>query len=220
MNGIALVQNDELCDALHKIASSCNSNPFPPTADGIPSHGIYFVFDSAEPGHGGLRIVRVGSHTGNGNLSSRLREHVTVNKDRSIFRKHVGRAVLARDSDPYLATWNIDFTTRANRERYGHLIDREKQKRIEDEVSAYIVDHLSFRVIGTPNPQVALQFERLSIATVACCKKCQASAQWLGMFSPIDKVRTTGLWQTQHLRGDVLSEDLLADLKKHAARHA
>ncbi|MSP93707.1 MAG: hypothetical protein EXR00_00415 [Alphaproteobacteria bacterium] len=39
----------------------------------------------------------------------------TPNKDRSIFRKHVGRCLLAKSGDPLLAQWEIDLTTKASR---------------------------------------------------------------------------------------------------------
>ena len=55
----------------------------------IPQNGIYVLFENGEQGHGGDRIVRVGTHRGRNNLPGRIREHLyKANKDRSIFRKH------------------------------------------------------------------------------------------------------------------------------------
>jgi hypothetical protein len=64
-------------------------------------NGIYVLFERGEECHDGGRIVRVGTHTGDGQLRSRMLQHfVNENKDRSIFRKNIGRALLNRDRDP------------------------------------------------------------------------------------------------------------------------
>lgn len=74
----------------------------------MPTDGIYVLFESGEESHGGDRIVRIGTHTGVGQLRSRLQQHfVKENKDRSVFRKNIGRCLLNRDSDPFLPEWEI-----------------------------------------------------------------------------------------------------------------
>jgi hypothetical protein len=66
----------------------------------VPANGVYVLFQKGEGGHGVDRIVRVGTHRGQNNLAARIREHLyTPNKDRSIFRKHVGRCLLAKAGD-------------------------------------------------------------------------------------------------------------------------
>ena len=37
---------------------------------------------------------------------------MTENKDRSIFRKNIGRAILNKNQDPFLGQWELDLTTR------------------------------------------------------------------------------------------------------------
>ena len=67
----------------------------------IPTNGIYIMFEEGETFQGLDRIVRVGTHDGDGNLYKRLKEHyVNENKDRSIFLKRVGSAILAKNKDP------------------------------------------------------------------------------------------------------------------------
>ena len=52
------------------------------------------------------RIVRIGTHRGDNNLYNRLKEHfINENKDRSIFRKNIGRALLNKNQDSYLEIW-------------------------------------------------------------------------------------------------------------------
>ena len=57
------------------------------------------------------RIVRVGTDTGQNNLKSRMSQHFTnENKDRSIFRKNIGRAILNKNNSSLLNYWNLDLT--------------------------------------------------------------------------------------------------------------
>lgn len=79
-------------------------------------NGVYFIFEKGETFMNYDRIVRIGSHRGGGNLIKRINEHFTnENKDRSIFRKHVGRSILNKREDAYLPVWEIDFTPRARK---------------------------------------------------------------------------------------------------------
>lgn len=81
-------------------------------------NGVYILFEKNEFGHNGDRIVRIGSHTGNDNLVKRLEEHfLKENKDRSIFRKNIGRALLNKNSDSYLDIWDIDLTSKKSTNR-------------------------------------------------------------------------------------------------------
>jgi hypothetical protein len=76
-------------------------------------------------GHGGFRprVVRIGTHK-DGNFRSRIIEHYLLDeskmnfdsskaapRERSIFRKHIGRALLNKRQDDYLKVWEIDFTS-------------------------------------------------------------------------------------------------------------
>ncbi len=82
------------CDRLHLIFDSLPRQQFPLNFREIPANGIYKLFEEGERAHGADRIVRVRTHTGNGMLPSRLKEHfLKENKDRSIFRKDIGRAL-------------------------------------------------------------------------------------------------------------------------------
>ena len=83
-----------ICEALHAWVNSLPALRFPFGVSQIPLNGIYVLFENGEVGHGGHRIVRVGTHTGHNQLTSRLRQHFLIeNKDRSIFRKNkIGRA--------------------------------------------------------------------------------------------------------------------------------
>jgi hypothetical protein len=105
----------------------------------VPPNGVYVLFENGEQRHNGERIVRIGTHRGQNNLAPRIREHLyTPNKDRSIFRKHVGRCLLARAEDAFLIQWEIDLTTKASREMYGHKVDKVRLQEVETEVTHYM----------------------------------------------------------------------------------
>ena len=134
----------EICSRLHVLARRLVRQSFPFDRNAIPKNGIYLLFECGEIGHGGDRIVRVGTHTGPGQLPSRLGQHfLAENKDRSIFRKNIGRALLNRDGDPFLQSWNIDLTTRQARDRHLESVDLEYQSRIEAAVSRKVSQSLS-----------------------------------------------------------------------------
>ena len=66
------------------------------------------LFETGELAHGADRIVWVGTHTGSNEMPSRLKQHfLKENKDRSIFRKNIGRALLNRRRTLYLPSGNL-----------------------------------------------------------------------------------------------------------------
>jgi hypothetical protein len=201
-----------VCEALHEWANSLPPLRFPFADASIPLNGIYVLFEHGEVAHGTNRIVRVGTHTGTGQLRSRLRQHFLVqNKDRSIFRKNIGRALLNRDHDPFLPIWELDRTSRLARER--HVIDLDHQSAIEANVSQYIQEHFTFVVFLADEKAKRLELESQMISTVSLCVECRPSPQWLGLFSPKDKIRTSGLWLVNELYKEPLSSTDFEALK-------
>jgi aspartate oxidase len=91
------------CQTIHQLSRHLKRHQFPFDNPEIPKNGIYFLFEKQENGHGQDRIVRVGTHTGDNQLYSRLKQHfLNENKDRSIFRKNIGRALLTKNKDLFL----------------------------------------------------------------------------------------------------------------------
>jgi hypothetical protein len=137
----------DLCRKLHQLFEQQPHFRFPSFTEQIPRNGIYMLFERGELAHDTDRIVRVGTHTGNDQLHSRLEQHfLRENKDRSIFRKNIGRALLSRDHDSFLEQWELDLTTRAAKNRYAGRIDTQKQKEVERQVTEYIQGNFSFAV--------------------------------------------------------------------------
>jgi len=97
----------EICQQLHELFNDLPRYWFPFNELAIPRNGIYILFEKHEHAHGVDRIVRVGTHTGENQLRSRLKQHfLNETKDRSIFRKNIGRAMLQKAEDPFLEQWN------------------------------------------------------------------------------------------------------------------
>lgn len=201
-----------ICAELHQAIRKLPRHNFPYTAESIPKNGIYFLFEKGEVAHDGERIVRVGTHTGNNQLLSRLNQHfVTENKDRSIFRKNIGRALLHKNNDPYLNQWEIDRTTRSARQEHGPA-DMRKQLGVEKEISTYLQSNMSFAVIEVKEKDARLILESRVISTLSHCKECQPSATWLGLQSPKEKISQSGLWLVNELYKKGLTQQELSQL--------
>lgn len=197
----------ELCLRLHAKASTLLRHRFPFDPKLLPQDGIYIVFEKGEVGHGGDRITRIGTHTGVQQLRSRLEQHfLRANKDRSIFRKNVGRCLLNCAGDLFLASWNVDLTTKVSRVLHPELVGSAEQKRVENRVTEYVRDRLSFCTIRVDDKSERLRLEEAMIATVAQCSECGPSGSWLGLSSPIAKIVASGLWQVQCLDATPLNE--------------
>ena len=198
------------CNELHACAHSLPLFHFPYDESTIPENGIYILFEKGEQGHESNRIVRIGTHTGQNQLRSRLRQHfLNSNKDRSIFRKNIGRCLLNKNHDPYAVIWELDMTTKLARDIHGTKIDKEKQAKIEKEISDYMQKNFFFAVIRVDDEDKRLRLESKIISTVSHCKECHASKNWLGNFSPKEKIKESGLWLVNELyKTPLTKEDL------------
>ena len=215
----------EHCQWLHEQLQARPVVRFPFDEAGLPENGIYFFYEDGEMwGHSGRqpRIVRIGTHR-DGNFRSRIADHylsrgrsmdLHVNKpapkDRSIFRKHLGRALLAKAQDPYLEIWNIDFTTNRNRRAYGDRRNPAKEREIEEQVSYLLREKFSFRYLELDVAVARMGnkgLEAALIGTVAGCTLCKPSVSWLGRCSPKPQIRQSGLWLVQHLKSRPIDEE-------------
>jgi len=205
-----------ICNDIHELFNAMQRFSFPFDNHQIPKNGIYILFEKGEKGHGADRIVRVGTHTGVDQMQSRLSQHfVKENKDRSIFRKNIGRTILSQNNDSFLKQWEWDLTTRVKKDKYLPLLDKEKQVQIEKQVTAYIQEAFSFAVFEVNTKEQRLGLEAKIISTVSLCNECKPSRDWLGNFSPKHKIRESGLWLVNELYKTPLSNDDLQVLKEY-----
>jgi hypothetical protein len=213
-----MVTTEMMCQWLHEALEALPVVRYPFDLNVLPDNGIYFFYEEGEVwGHGGdkSRIVRVGTHR-NGNFKSRMCDHFLIRrerwmeftakrpapKDRSIFRKNLGRAIINSSGSGYLDTWNTDFTPRRNRDERGHLRDIGYEKEIEEEITRTLRDKFSFRYIVLDDQEERMGsggLEARLIGTLARCRECKPSANWLGNSSPVRKIRESGLWVYQHV---------------------
>lgn len=214
-----------LCKWLHEQLEQLPFVTFPFDPKKLPENGIYFFYEQSELwGHGGPkpRIVRIGTHR-DGNFRTRIAEHFllddrkmifdrdhSVPHDRSIFRKNIGRALLARENDDYLKLWEVDFMKRESRLRFASVRDLDKERRIETEITRILREEFSFRYIPVECQERRMGaggLEKSLIGTVARCGLCRPSSGWLGSHCPKQKVRESGLWLSQHLKALPINEN-------------
>ena len=202
------------CHTIHQWFNGMKKHSFPFNEQEIPKNGIYILFEKGEFAHSTNRIVRIGTHTGNNQLRSHLFQHfLNENKDRSIFRKNIGRALLNKDKDQFLKQWELDLTTKNAKEQYSNSVDFKKQKEVEKKVTKYIQDNFSFVVFQIDDKEKRLEIESRIISTVSLCDECKPSENWLGLFSPKEKIRKSGLWLVNELWKTPLSDKDMIELK-------
>lgn len=209
-----LQQKPSICHNLHTLFNSMKRFTFSFPKNEIPKNGIYVLFQKGESAHSADRIVRIGTHTGTDQLTSRLFQHfLNENKDRSIFRKNIGRAILNKAKDSFLEQWELDLTTRAAKQKYKDSIDFQKQHEVEKQVSQFIQNNFSFVVFPVEDKANRLKTESKLISTVSLCKDCKPSPAWLGLHSPKQKIRESGLWLVNELYKEPFTEQEFEKLK-------
>lgn len=174
-----------------------------------PNRGVYFFMEAGEnrsSSGNGLRIVRVGTHAlierSRTKLWTRLSQHRGQertgggNHRGSIFRLIVGTAIIARDGHRF-PTWGEGNNASA-RVRAGEFA-------LECEVSKVIgaMPFLWLAVEDEPSAGGLRGYiERNAIALLSNFGKApldQPSAQWLGRDCNRERVRRSGLWNSNHV---------------------
>ncbi len=173
--------------------------------DAIPfEDGIIIAYERGETYRGYARVVRVGTHTAPGRLKQRLMDHFDrEDRNASIFRRHIGRALLNRAKDPYLDIWSLDTSRQPDRDRE----DARTAARVERDVSAYMRVNLSFSVIPVASVDSRLRLGEAIVATLHQAKNFAPSDSWLGHYSPDSQIRASGLWQKRSLNAAPLTAD-------------
>ena len=210
------IENEDIVLELHQLFNKQKrfSFPFDKLIDEIPANGIYIIFEGGEKFEDLDRIVRVGTHTGLNQLRSRLNQHfVKENKNRSIFRKNIGRCFLNKEGSHYLNLWELDTTSRAGREKYWKLLDQTFEEQLEQRISEYIQTNLSFCIFQINAKEDRLFWESRIVSTLAKSSDLKPSVGWLGNHSPKAKIRASGLWQVNELYNESLNAKEFERLK-------
>jgi hypothetical protein len=178
--------------------------------DGWPSHGVYFFFEPAElRSDGKPRVVRVGTHalrsTSRTTLWKRLAQHRgsrvgSGNHRGSIFRKHVGSALINRDRLPA-----------SSLEAWVSPHPRPEWSAAETDIEHRVSDHIGRMPFlwlaaptGTDGANQRGYIERNSIGLLSNPPGLQdpPSPTWLGHHAASLKVRGSGLWNVNHVEED------------------
>lgn len=163
----------------------------------LPWNGVYVFFQRGETCQLERqtidRIVRVGTHRIQDRFRKRILQHYGGNKNGSVFRKHLGAALLRRANavDPRLADWL----------RQGKSTFAE----VEAAVSRVLRDDFIFCCVEVEDQEKRQAIERGLIALLAQYPLGQPSNSWLGKYAASNEIRRSGLWNTQYLRAEPMS---------------
>lgn len=227
-------QLDTLYDILSRLEDNCGGKRRLAECDartGWPERGVYFFFEDGELREDGQcpRVVRVGTHAlrpSSTTLWRRLAQHKGNvggtrpgggNHRGSIFRLHVGTALIARGHCP-------DSVSESWRDRStASGAERAKEHAIEKAVSEYIgaMQLLWVGVDDAPGPSSDRGV--IEAGTIALLSNCDRrpidppSAHWLGRDARSERVRSSGLWNVKHVRqpADPRALEVLADHVAH-----
>ena len=187
---------------------------------GWPQRGVYFLFENHESrsdSEAGLRVVRVGTHALSLNsrttLWNRLAQHAGSKKSGagnhrgSIFRLLVGEALKNRAGVEEPKSWGFGSHPGEAGNRLGMTTAeiRAQEHDHERAVSCYIcaMPFLFVAASDAPGPGCdRALIERNSIALLSNYRRepiDAASAEWLGRSSGRDRVRASGLWNSNHV---------------------
>ena len=172
------------CKRLHEIANSA------PTATDVPSDGLYFFLESDEVwGHGEppiVRISRCGSHTKQGRLPDRAREHFRQNSNGSVVVKHFGSALAQRTGpDVLCAHWGKADSRRC-----------PKCKTLVQQTRQHLRNNIEELAVGFIAEWE--RAEKIAIGILVHCERCKPSKDWLGHHCLNPKVRQCGQWNDKH----------------------
>lgn len=206
---------NQTSEQLHHIFNSLPKHSFPLHKNNLPSNGIYILFEHAEKFNQFDRIVRIGTHTGNGRFVTRLKDHFEKDKQRnSIFRKHIGRCFLNKNNDPYLTNWDLPFKKVEDKIKNKNRVDLTFEKKYEQQITEYIQKNLSFVVIPNVDKEIErLELESALITTIAQDSVSLPSKNWLGKFHPDPTIANGKLWNINGLNGKIITEDQLIKIK-------
>lgn len=189
--------NNELTAELYSLIQLLPRFDYRTDGKNLPENGVYIFFELGEEvipqGNVVDRIVRIGAHIKDYRFRGRIRQHygyknsLKGNKNGSVFRKHVGGALLrkANPQDPRLKDWLTQ--------------DGPSFIEVEEMVSSILRENFTFSCIRVDDKEERLNLERALIAQFAKYPLGSPSKDWLGLNADSEKVRKCGLWNSQHI---------------------
>ncbi|CAB4785713.1 unannotated protein [freshwater metagenome] len=181
-----------------------------------PVRGVYFIFEPDEMRADGVtqRVVRVGTHAlgaSSSTLWGRISQHRGVpggstpgggNHRGSVFRRHVGSAILASGDWPssIAATWGVGNNATQETKKMEYPLEVAVSQRI-GEMSVICLP------INDPPSRASLRgiVERGAIGLLSRATRESLdtpSLTWLGRSSDRESIRSSGLWNVNHTDDD------------------
>lgn len=195
------------CLVIHEVLEPLPLHNFKTPTTRLPRNGIYFFYEKGEfchlPDVKRPRIVRVGTHKVQDRFRGRIRQHFKGNKNGSIFRKHLGSAIMRRRNpeDSRVDKW------------LKH--DTPTLKEVEELVTNKLAADFTFKCIAVEDKKERLNLEERLIATLAKCPDCEPSMEWLGHYAASEEIRQSGLWNVQHAYSDKhMTQQYLSNLRE------
>ncbi len=187
----------DLARLVHTLAAGLPRHNHRADRADLPRNGIYLFFERGESVPLGpteaARIVRVGTHRVDGRFPGRVRDHFHGNRRASVFRFHLGAALLARRAplDPRLDPWR----------------DRSAAGPAEVEllVSRTLAEDFTFACIRVDFSAERIALERGLIALLAQHPVARPCEGWLGRHALAPSILRSGLWNTQETQAAPLS---------------
>jgi len=195
--------DEEACQEIHSTLEALPLLASP--AEVAFRDGLYFFYEDGERSEHAAdgRVVRVGNHPRSvGRLVQRLRNHYSGRKNGSVFRKFLGGALL-RSRDPNSPC----LAPSPGKGHWEHQDDKacERCQPLEEEVSQLLRSSFRFRCVEVVDQAKRNELESILIATIAACPVCGPSATWLGQHAYSEKVRSSGLWNSDHVGGPTIT---------------
>ncbi|MEV4252374.1 hypothetical protein AB0J52_04300 [Spirillospora sp. NPDC049652] len=195
---------DELAERLGGPRLLKDSTP----SDGWPQQGVEFFFENGQTRAGDhrLRVVRVGSHalrsTSRTTLWTRLAQHrgpvsgskAGVGNHRgSIFRQHVGSALLQTGQ------WPAEVQTSWTQTKVSPA-QRKAEYPLERAVSEHIgAMPLLWLDVPDREQRISIRANAIALLSRSIGGIHPISPGWLGLNAPNENVRSSGLWNSDHV---------------------
>ncbi len=186
----------------------------------LPSKGVYIFMDPAEvSAYSAMvpRIVRIGTHGVSLNSKSTLRNRLRTHKGTeagygnhrgSIFRLHVGRAIIARDDiSDGAQNWGIGSTAPQDiREAEIKL-----EKYVSETLSQYLVAFIPADDVSSANSvRSDIESGLITLLTEDMAILDTPTNKWLGNYSDREVIAHSGLWNIRHVGARLTPKNLAA----------
>lgn len=197
---------ESTCSEIHHLVGTLPLNRTP--REVAFTNGLYFFYEAGERSEHAPdgRIVRIGNHPrSQDRLVGRLGDHYRFNagaKNSSVFRRYLGGALIRQRG--------AGSTCLSPGPGAGHWEHQDDVAcpdcaGVELDIRDLLADRFSFRCVQVNDMPMRNRLEDRLIATVAACPTCRPSASWLGRHAYPVLVRSSGLWNTQHVGGPVMT---------------